>query len=196
MTQEPEAAAGELSTTQLIERLSTQVSTLVRNELALATAEVKRKGARAGVGIGISSAGGLLALYGLATLIAAAVLGLAPCSTRGSRRSSSASSSWWRPAARESRGGRPAMKAWYGRAPARSDLAEVDDPRIQQPTDDLVRLTLSASGTEDVVSAIRELAGGIDADRVIHAVGATPVPPAGSRSPLSHWRDGWHREPC
>lgn len=88
------------------------------------------------------------------------------------------------------------MKAWYGRAPARSDLAEVDDPRIQQPTDDLVRLTLSASGTEDVVSAIRELAGGIDADRVIHAVGATPVPPAGSRSPLSHWRDGWHREPC
>lgn len=77
MTQEPEAPPDQLSTAQLIEQLSTQVSTLVRDEMALATAELKRKGARAGVGIGVSSVGGLLALYGLGTLIAAAVLGLA-----------------------------------------------------------------------------------------------------------------------
>lgn len=77
MTQEPDSVARDLSTAQLVERLSTQVSTLVRDELALATAELKHKGTKTGIGIGVSSAGGLLALFGLGTLIAAAVLGLA-----------------------------------------------------------------------------------------------------------------------
>lgn len=65
------------STAQLVERLSTQVSALVRDEIALATAEMKQKGSRIGAGIGISGAGGLAALYGLAAVVAAAVLGLA-----------------------------------------------------------------------------------------------------------------------
>ncbi|MGH3813876.1 MAG: phage holin family protein [Pseudonocardiaceae bacterium] len=60
---------------QLVERLSAQVSALVRDEMALATAEMKRKGAQAGVGIG--SAGAVVALLGLGALVAVAVLGLA-----------------------------------------------------------------------------------------------------------------------
>lgn len=59
----------------MVERLSAQVSALVRDEMALATAEMKRKGAQAGIGIG--SAGAVVALLGLGALVAAAVLGLA-----------------------------------------------------------------------------------------------------------------------
>src|ERR671917_1789134 len=69
--------ATDSSVSQLVERLSAQVSALVRDEMALATAEMKRKGTQAGVGIGIGSAGAVVALLGLATLVAAAVLGLA-----------------------------------------------------------------------------------------------------------------------
>ncbi|MGH4015998.1 MAG: phage holin family protein [Pseudonocardiaceae bacterium] len=57
--------------------MSAQVSALVRDEMALATAEMKRKGAHAGVGIGLGGVGGVLALLGLGALAAAAVLGLA-----------------------------------------------------------------------------------------------------------------------
>jgi membrane protein len=67
----------DASVGQLVERLSAQVSALVRDELALATAEMKRKGARAGAGIGIGGAGALVAVLGLGALVAAAVLGLA-----------------------------------------------------------------------------------------------------------------------
>ena len=66
-----------LTTVQLIERLTAQVSTLVRTEIRQALDEVKTKGSRLGVGIGISGGGTLLLLYGLAALIATAVLGLA-----------------------------------------------------------------------------------------------------------------------
>jgi hypothetical protein len=69
--------ATDSSVGQLVERLSAQVSALVRDEMALATAEMKRKGTQAGVGIGIGSAGAVVALLGLGTLVAAAVLGLA-----------------------------------------------------------------------------------------------------------------------
>ncbi|MGG7105074.1 YhjD/YihY/BrkB family envelope integrity protein [Rhodococcus sp. 24CO] len=67
----------DLSTVQLVERLTEQISTLVRTEIAAGLDEVKNKGTRLGIGIGISGAGAVLALFGLATLIAAAVLGLA-----------------------------------------------------------------------------------------------------------------------
>lgn len=66
-----------ISTGHLVERLSAQVSELVRRELALATAELKQKGGRIGAGVGISGVGGVLALYGIAAVFAAAVLGLA-----------------------------------------------------------------------------------------------------------------------
>lgn len=67
----------DLSTVQLVERLTEQISALVRTEIAAGLDEVKNKGTRLGIGIGISSAGAVLALFGLATLLAAAVLGLA-----------------------------------------------------------------------------------------------------------------------
>lgn len=80
MSSEQESTTGDVvnsSTAQLVELLSTQVSALVRQEMALATAEMKQKGSRIGTGVGVSGAGGLLALYGLAAVLTAAVLGLA-----------------------------------------------------------------------------------------------------------------------
>ncbi|PHV65714.1 phage holin family protein [Williamsia muralis] len=67
----------DLSTVQLIERLSEQTSTLVKTEVRDALDEVKTKGIKLGIGVGISGAGALLLLFGFGTLIAAAVLGLA-----------------------------------------------------------------------------------------------------------------------
>lgn len=69
--------ATDASTGELVQRLTTQVSELVRSEFALATAELKNKGTKAGVGIGTAGAGGVLAVYGGGALVAAAVLGLA-----------------------------------------------------------------------------------------------------------------------
>jgi len=71
------AQPSALSTVELTERLATQVSTLVRTEVTSALDEVKSKGTRIGIGAGISGAGALLLYLGLATLIAAGVLGLA-----------------------------------------------------------------------------------------------------------------------
>ncbi|MBD0322417.1 MAG: phage holin family protein [Aldersonia sp.] len=67
----------DLNTAQLIDRLTTQVTTLVRTEITHALDEVKTKGTKLGIGVGISGAGALLLLYGLGVLIATAVLGLA-----------------------------------------------------------------------------------------------------------------------
>jgi uncharacterized membrane protein YqjE len=72
-----QVSGAEASVGQLVERLSAQVSALVRNEMALATAEMKRKGMRAGAGIGVGGAGALVAVLGLGALVAAAILGLA-----------------------------------------------------------------------------------------------------------------------
>src|SRR5919206_4406978 len=69
--------AANASVGELVERMSAQVSALVRDEMALATAELKRKGTQAGIGVGIGGAGAVLALLGLGVLAAAAVLGLA-----------------------------------------------------------------------------------------------------------------------
>ncbi|HEY2579822.1 MAG TPA: phage holin family protein [Streptosporangiaceae bacterium] len=66
-----DASAGEL-----VKQLTEQVSQLVRDEMRLAAAEMARKGTRAGRGAGLLGGGGVLALYGLACLIAAAVAGL------------------------------------------------------------------------------------------------------------------------
>ena len=58
----------------LAKQLSEQTGTLVRQELALARAELQEKGKRAGIGGGLLGAGGLVALYGVAALIAAVIL--------------------------------------------------------------------------------------------------------------------------
>ncbi len=71
------AAPDEASTGELVRQASEQISRLVRDELALARAEMTQKGKRAGVGAGLLGGGGLIALYGVAALLSAVVLALA-----------------------------------------------------------------------------------------------------------------------
>lgn len=61
----------------LIHQLSQQIPDLIRSEMHLAQAEVAQKGKRAGVGIGMFSAAGLLAFFAVASLVTTAILGLA-----------------------------------------------------------------------------------------------------------------------
>ncbi|MEU8300131.1 phage holin family protein [Micromonospora sp. NPDC048909] len=58
----------EPSTAELVQRATEQVSRLVRDELALAKAELTKKGKHAGIGIGLLGGGGALAFYGLGAL--------------------------------------------------------------------------------------------------------------------------------
>ena len=74
------AATGDLSdvsTGELVRRLSAQLSELFRRELELARTELTTKGKRAGAGAGLAGAGGVVALFGVGALVAAAVAGLA-----------------------------------------------------------------------------------------------------------------------
>src|SRR3954463_12793727 len=61
---------------ELVKDLSTQVSTLVRQELELAKVELSAKGKEAGIGAGLLGAGGEAALFGHGALTAAAILAL------------------------------------------------------------------------------------------------------------------------
>src|SRR3954463_14821159 len=63
-------------TGELVKDLSTQVSTLVRQELELAKVELTSKGRQAGIGAGMLTAGGVRALFGIGALPAAAILAL------------------------------------------------------------------------------------------------------------------------
>jgi hypothetical protein len=69
--------AHDLPTAELISRATQQLSTLVRDELALARIELAHKGKRMGVGAGLFGGAGALSGYGIGLLIVAAVLGLA-----------------------------------------------------------------------------------------------------------------------
>jgi uncharacterized membrane protein YqjE len=62
---------------ELITQLSEQVSRLVREEMRLAQVEMTQKGKRAALGVGMLGGGGLVALYGIAALLAAIILALA-----------------------------------------------------------------------------------------------------------------------
>ena len=62
---------------ELLKQLSEQTATLVRQELDLAKAEMQQKGKRAGVGIGMIGAGGVLALAAFGALTATLILVLA-----------------------------------------------------------------------------------------------------------------------
>jgi uncharacterized membrane protein YqjE len=62
---------------ELVQRLSNQTATLVRDEIRLAQLELQEKGKRAGIGAGMFGGSGLVALYGLGALIAALILLLA-----------------------------------------------------------------------------------------------------------------------
>ena len=80
MTEAPRTSATstpEASTGELVRQAAEQISRLVRDELTLAKAEMTQKGKRVGVGAGLLTGGGLVALYGVAALLAATVLALA-----------------------------------------------------------------------------------------------------------------------
>ena len=60
----------------LVRQLTEQSSTLIRQELRLATAELQEKGKHAGIGAGMFGGAGLVALYGVGALFAAAIVGI------------------------------------------------------------------------------------------------------------------------
>ncbi|GAA1799542.1 phage holin family protein [Actinomadura chokoriensis] len=68
---------GEAGTGELVRQAAQQVSELMRAELRLAVAELKDKGRHAGTGAGMFGGAALVALYGLAVLLAAAVAAIA-----------------------------------------------------------------------------------------------------------------------
>jgi hypothetical protein len=69
-------AAQERSTGDLVKLVTEQVSVLVRDELKLAQLEMTGKARQAGKGMGMMGGGGLIALYGVACLIACAVIAI------------------------------------------------------------------------------------------------------------------------
>ena len=76
MSLEPKSAA-DASMGELMSRLSSQTARLVRDEMRLAQKEFQESAKHAGIGAGLLSAAGLLAFFGAATLITAAIAGLA-----------------------------------------------------------------------------------------------------------------------
>ena len=61
----------------LVQDLSQQTATLVRQELKLAQLEMTEKGKRAGIGAGLFGGAGVVAFYGGQALVATAILALA-----------------------------------------------------------------------------------------------------------------------
>jgi hypothetical protein len=66
----------DASTADLLKELSEQTTRLVRQEVELAKAEVSVKGKRAGIGAGMFGGAGVLGLYALGALTAAAIAAL------------------------------------------------------------------------------------------------------------------------
>ncbi len=67
----------QASTGELVSRLTQDMSTLIRDELRLAQIEASSKAKKLGLGAGLFGGAGVLAIFGLGVLIAAATLGLA-----------------------------------------------------------------------------------------------------------------------
>jgi uncharacterized membrane protein YqjE len=62
------------STADLVKQAADQISTLVRDELALAKAEMSEKAGRAGRGVGLFGGAGLVSLYGILGVLTGIVL--------------------------------------------------------------------------------------------------------------------------
>ncbi|MFS3128464.1 phage holin family protein [Nocardioides sp. Bht2] len=80
MANDPHTAqhsAQDPTTGQLLVQASQEMRELVRSEMRLAQVELTTKAKGIGVGAGMLSGAGLIALYGVGTLLAAAVLALA-----------------------------------------------------------------------------------------------------------------------
>ena len=58
----------------LLQQLSQQTATLVRQEMRLAQVELQEKGKRAGIGAGMFGGAGLVALYGVGAVVAAVIM--------------------------------------------------------------------------------------------------------------------------
>ena len=71
-----QTANSEHSTGELVKMVTEQVSVLVRDELKLAQLEMTTKGKQAGKGMGMLGGGGLIALYGVACLIACVIIAI------------------------------------------------------------------------------------------------------------------------
>jgi hypothetical protein len=66
----------DLSTAELFKQLSEQTSRLIRQEMALAKAELSEKGKQAGVGAGLFGGAGVSGLFALGALTATAIAAL------------------------------------------------------------------------------------------------------------------------
>ena len=70
----PMRPVAEQSTAELVQTASEQISRLVKDELALAKAELAEKGKHAGIGIGLFGAGGVFVFYGVGATIATLII--------------------------------------------------------------------------------------------------------------------------
>jgi putative superfamily III holin-X len=77
MTDPARPAPSDASTGQLIVQASDDISRLIREEMQLARRDLVRSGKRMGIGVGLFGLAGTLALYGLAALVATAILAIA-----------------------------------------------------------------------------------------------------------------------
>ena len=60
----------------LVHDLSQEIPELIRSEIRLAQAEITQKGREVGIGVGMFSAAGLLAFFGVGALVATSILAL------------------------------------------------------------------------------------------------------------------------
>lgn len=72
----PARPTTDQSTSQLVQKASEQISRLVRDEIALAKAELTEKGKHAGKGAGLFGGGGVLAMYGVGAMFATIIIAL------------------------------------------------------------------------------------------------------------------------
>ena len=75
--QTPSGGDQEIPAGQLVKQLSEQISQLVRDEMKLATLEMTGKAKTAARGAGMFGGSGVMALYGIGCLLAAAIIALA-----------------------------------------------------------------------------------------------------------------------
>lgn len=71
-----EPSTSEMSTGQLVSALSEQTSRLIRDEIRLATLELKEKGKHAGIGAGMFGGAAALGLYAGGALVATSIAAL------------------------------------------------------------------------------------------------------------------------
>ena len=76
MTARPDNELRDHSTGELLKELSDQTTTLVKQEIELAKAELTQKGKKAGVGAGMFGGAGIAGLFALAALTTAIIAAL------------------------------------------------------------------------------------------------------------------------